>query len=202
MPNPLRNLFGRAGGGHGQERWVVMGLGNPGERYARTRHNAGFRCIDLLSERTGIRLNDKRKHAELGEGTMAGKRVVLVKPRTFMNNSGLAARYALDRFHVKPDHLLVIIDDMDLPVGGLRLRASGSSGGHNGLNSINAELGTKDYPRLRIGIGRPAHGAIEHVLSMFTPKEEAVLQEALPRAVEAVEACVEHGVEHAMNTVN
>jgi peptidyl-tRNA hydrolase, PTH1 family len=181
---------------------VVVGLGNPGEKYAQTRHNVGFRCVDAVSERCGIRLNDRRQHADVGQGSIGGIQVVLAKPRTFMNNSGLAARYLIDRFGIKPDHLLIVMDDMDLPVGTVRLRGSGGSGGHNGLNSINMEIKTQEYPRVRIGIGRPAVGALEHVLSGFTPSEEVTMRATLPRAAEVVEACVEHGVEYAMNRYN
>ena len=199
----LRRLLGkRHGTGPRQRPAIVIGLGNPGERYAGTRHNVGFRSIDLLAERSGIRLNDRRKHAALGQGTIGGMPVVLAKPRTFMNASGLAARYLMDRFGAGHARLLVIVDDLDLPVGSMRLRASGGSGGHNGLNSINDELGTLEYPRLRIGIGRPEGDAVRHVLSRFTGDEERGVEEALPRAAEVVEAWVEHGVDHAMNLFN
>ncbi len=181
---------------------IVVGLGNPGPEYAATRHNVGFRCIAVLAERSGIRLNDKRRHATLGRGTLAGVQVVLATPRTFMNASGLAARYLLDRFGTRPDRMLVVVDDLDLPVGRIRLRASGGSGGHRGLSSINAEAGTEDYPRLRIGIGRPAGDAVTHVLSTFTPAEEDALAEVLEQAAEVVEAWAGHGVEYAMNRFN
>lgn len=181
---------------------LLIGIGNPGEKYAATRHNVGFMLIDLLAERAGIRLNDKRKDAELGQGTIAGKPVVLVKPRTFVNNSGVAARYLATRFGTKPAGMLVVLDDLDLPVGRMRLRKSGGSGGHNGLNSINRELGTQEYPRLRIGIGRPTSNAIQHVLGGFTREEQGILNETLERAVEAVEAWIEHGTDYAMNHYN
>lgn len=183
-------------------RSLVVGLGNPGPRYDGTRHNVGFACIDLLAERAGVRLSDKRQHALIGEGSLAGARVVLAKPRTFMNASGLAARYLLDRYGLRAERMLVVYDDMDLPLGALRVRAQGSSGGHNGLNSINAEVGTSAYPRVRIGIGRPAHGAIEHVLARFTREEQAVVDEALARAADAVEAWLTEGIDAAMNRFN
>ena len=181
---------------------LLIGIGNPGEKYAATRHNVGFMLIDLLSARAGIRLNDKRKDAELGQGTIAGKAVVLVKPRTFVNNSGIAARYLATRFGTKPADMLVLLDDLDLPVGRMRMRQSGGSGGHNGLNSINRELGTQDYPRLRIGIGRPTQNAVQHVLGGFTKDEQGILNETLGRAVEAVEAWIELGTDYAMNHFN
>jgi PTH1 family peptidyl-tRNA hydrolase len=181
---------------------ILLGIGNPGEKYAQTRHNLGFRCIDLLAERNGIHLNDRRKDVALGQGTIGGKGVVLAKPRTFVNLSGGAARYLATRFGTRPPGILVLLDDLDLPLGTIRMRASGGSGGHNGLNSINAELGTQDYPRLRIGISRPTTGAIQHVLGGFSKEEEQVLGETLVRAAEAAEAWVEHGVEYAMNHFN
>jgi PTH1 family peptidyl-tRNA hydrolase len=183
-------------------RSLVVGLGNPGPRYDGTRHNVGFACLDLLAERAGVRFSDKRQHALIGEGSLAGARVVLAKPRTFMNASGLAARYLLDRFGLRPERMLVVYDDMDLPLGTLRVRAQGSSGGHNGLNSINAEVGTSAYPRVRIGIGRPAHGAIEHVLARFSKEEQAMMDEALARAADAVEAWLTEGIDAAMNRFN
>ena len=181
---------------------LLVGIGNPGDKYKDTRHNVGFRCLDVIAERAGIRLNDKRKDVALGQGTIADRPVVLAKPRTFVNKSGSAARYLATRFGTKPPGMLVLIDDLDLPVGKMRLRASGGSGGHNGLNSINADLGTEDYPRLRVGISRPTSGAIAHVLGGFSKQEEDLLVETLTKAAEAAEAWVEHGIEYAMNQFN
>lgn len=202
MPN-LPGWLSRGGAKQSKESpRLIIGIGNPGPKYAETRHNVGFMAVDLLSERHGIRVNDKRKDAELGQGAIAGRSVVLVKPRTFVNNTGVAARYLLTRFGTKPPEMLIVLDDLDLPVGKMRMRKSGGSGGHNGLNSVNRELNTQDYPRLRIGIGRPAHDAIQHVLGGFTKDEQAILNETLERAVEAVEAWVEHGTDYAMNHYN
>ncbi len=181
---------------------MVVGIGNPGEKYAGTRHNVGFLCIDLLANRAGVSLNDRRKQVALGQGTVSGVAAVLAKPRTFVNHSGLAVRYLTDRFGTPPDRVLIVVDDMDLPVGKMRIKASGGSGGHNGLNSINAELGSQDYPRLRIGIGRPTSGAIAHVLTRFSAEEAETLAKALELAVDAVEAWIEHGTEYAMNNFN
>ncbi len=181
---------------------VVIGLGNPGPRYANTRHNAGFMCLDRLARRLSISLRDKRKQALLGEGWLNRHRVVLLKPGAFMNLSGEAARYALDRYHAQPSRMLVILDDLDLPIGAVRLRASGGSGGHNGLNSINDSLGSTDYPRLRIGVGRPPGDAISHVLATFNPDELPTLDAALERATDAAEAWLRYGVDYAMNHFN
>ena len=181
---------------------VIVGLGNPGPKYAGTRHNAGFLCVDRLAERAGIALNDRRKAALLGEGRIKGKRVVLVKPRTFMNVSGEAVRYAMDRYRVRAKSVLIVLDDLDLPLGRVRMRASGGSGGHNGLNSINAALGTQEYARLRIGIGRPQGETVGYVLGAFTPEEAPAAEAALGRAADATEAWLAHGVNHAMDNFN
>ena len=187
----------------GERPVVVVGLGNPGPEYAATRHNVGFRCIDLLAERAGISLNDRRKQAVLGRGALAGIPVVLAKPRTFMNASGLAARYLMDRFGATPDRMLVVVDDLDLPLGTMRVRGTGGSGGHRGLDSITEAVRSEGYPRLRIGIGRPQDaGAVAHVLSKFAPEEETVLAEVLARAADAAETWAEHGVDAAMNRFN
>ncbi|MBM3939306.1 MAG: aminoacyl-tRNA hydrolase [SAR202 cluster bacterium] len=182
--------------------WMIVGLGNPGPRYEGTRHNVGFMVVDMLAQRHGIRLNDRREHAIIGEGTVGGAKVVLAKPRTFMNESGVAVKYLRQRFGGDLSRLVVIIDDMDLPLGKLRLRASGSSGGHNGLNSINAHVGSQTYPRLRFGVGRPVIGAIDHVLGRFDKREAVAVVPALERAAEAVEACISHGIDYAMNRFN
>ena len=182
--------------------FVIVGLGNPGPKYAGTRHNAGFMCIDRLAERAGISLNDKRRAALLGEGRLSGKRIVLVKPRTFMNVSGEAVRYAMDRYRVRADSVLIVLDDLDLPLGRIRMRASGGSGGHNGLNSINAALGTQDYARLRIGIGRPQGETVGYVLGAFTPEEAPDAEAAIARAADAAEAWLTQGVNYAMDNFN
>ena len=202
MPSVFDWLSGRGKQRSKESPLLLVGIGNPGDKYATTRHNVGFMLIDLLAHRAGIRLNDKRKDVILGQGTIADKNVVLAQPRTFVNKSGVAARYLTARFKAKPASMLILIDDLDLPIGKLRLRKSGGSGGHNGLNSINADLGTQEYPRLRIGIGRPSQGAIQHVLGGFSDDEALLLKETLEQAIIAVEAWIEHGTEHAMNNFN
>jgi PTH1 family peptidyl-tRNA hydrolase len=182
--------------------WVITGLGNPGRQHALSRHNVGFRCVDLLASRHQVVLDDHRRHAELGQGAIGRCPVVLARPRTYMNASGVALKYLAQRFGTRPDMLLVIIDDMDLPLGKLRLRAAGSSGGHHGLDSIICELGSQAFPRLRIGIGRPTGEAVQHVLGPFSLADEELLAEALNRAATAVEVCVTDGVESAMNRFN
>ncbi|MFC1935538.1 aminoacyl-tRNA hydrolase [Chloroflexota bacterium] len=182
---------------------VVLGLGNPGRAYARSRHNVGFWCVNSLAREHAIRLEQRRRHAVLGKGSIMGEEVVLAKPRTYMNRSGVAARYLLDRYRLAPAALLVVHDDMDLPVGKLRIRTQGSSAGHNGIESIITELGTQQFPRLRIGIGHlEGQDAIPFVLGPFTMEEAKVIGEAVDRAVEAVAWVAQHGLEAAMNRYN
>jgi PTH1 family peptidyl-tRNA hydrolase len=182
--------------------WIIVGLGNPGREHAQSRHNVGFRCVDLLAERHTVRLTDRRAHVIIGQGAMGGRPIVAAKPRTYVNASGIAVRYLAQRFGASHDKVLIVTDDMDLPMGQLRLRASGGSGGHHGLDSIIAELGTQSFPRLRVGIGRPQGEAVEHVLGPFSRDEEMLLAQALERAADAVEAWVAEGVEAAMNRFN
>lgn len=181
---------------------ILIGLGNPGPKYGGTRHNVGFMCIDRIAAQAGIQLKDRRKAAAIGEGRVEDRLMVLAKPRTFVNRSGQAVRYLLDRYHADPTSLLIILDDMDLPLGKIRLRASGGSGGHNGLNSINDSVKTDAYSRLRVGIGRPESDTIEHVLNQFTDGEVNLLNEGLGLAVQAAETWLESGIDHAMNHFN
>lgn len=182
---------------------ILVGLGNPGRAYARSRHNVGVRCVEKLALRKGIPLEKRLRHVVLGQGRLPEQEVVLARPRTYMNQSGVAARYLVDRFRAAPGELLVVCDDMDLPVGRLRLRSRGSSGGHNGLNSIIAELGTQEFPRLRIGIGHPQEqDPISFVLGRFAPEEAEAINEAIERAVEAMDWMLQHGLESAMNRYN
>ena len=183
---------------------VVVGLGNPGRQYLHSRHNVGFRCLDLVAQRHQVQLADRRRNATIGQGHIEDRPVVLAKPRTFMNRSGRAVRYLLDRFHGGVAQLLIVADDMDLPLGRLRLRPSGSSGGHLGLQSIIDELGSQDFPRLRIGIGRPggATAPVAHVLGKFSSAEQLLEAEAVERAAQALVVFLAEGIETAMNRFN
>ena len=182
---------------------IVLGLGNPGAAYAGSRHNIGYRCVDILSKQYGIRLDQRRRHAVLGEGAMEGEPVVLARSRTYMNLSGIAARYLLDRYRLPPSNLLAIYDERDLPVGQIRIRPRGSSAGHNGANSIIDELESIDFPRLRIGIGQPVQqDAVDFVLGRFIPQESEIIGETLTRAAEAVTRIVRCGIEAARNKCN
>lgn len=183
--------------------WIVLGLGNPGAEYAHTRHNIGFDVIDILASRHRVRLNLHRDHARYGLGRIADVPVLLAKPMTYMNRSGEAARALLQRYPLEPARLLVIVDDVALPPGKIRVRPSGSDGGHNGLESIIQCLGTQAFPRVRVGIGSPPPGQmVEYVLSRFSPQEQPIIEEALQRAADAVEVAIAEGVQAAMNRFN
>ena len=184
--------------------WLIVGLGNPGERYRSTRHNVGFRCIDAIAARWGIAVNERRAKAVLGRGRRSGHEVVLAKPRTFMNNSGEGVSYLLTRFGARPNNLLIIYDEMELPLGMLRLRPSGSDGGHNGIRSIIAALHGQNFPRLRVGIGHPPPDSdpVAHVLGRFTTEESPLIDESVARAALAVDCLLEEDINAAMNRFN
>jgi PTH1 family peptidyl-tRNA hydrolase len=187
---------------------LIVGLGNPGAKYDRTRHNIGFEAIDTLAKVWQIGLSENRKfQGFFGEGVAAGRvKIRLLKPTTYMNNSGQAIRAVTDWYKLPPDSVLVIYDDMDLPVGKLRLRLSGSAGGQNGMKSTIAHLGTQTFPRLRIGIGSAKEerqgDAISHVLGRFSPQEAEVMAEVLQLVVGAVELSLKQGVDKAMSLYN
>jgi PTH1 family peptidyl-tRNA hydrolase len=166
-----------------QPEWLVVGLGNPGGEYAGTRHNVGFEVIELLAEKHRIKLDKSKHRARFGLGKIGDTTVCLVKPLTYMNLSGQAVAPLARGYGVKPDRILVIADELALPLGKLRLREGGSSAGHNGHKSLMQSLGTQDYPRIRIGIGKGGGGAnIDHVLSRFEPDEKAVMETAIRAA--------------------
>lgn len=184
---------------------LVVGLGNPGREYAKSRHNAGAMAVEILARQHRIAL-EKRGKTRVGEGSIAGKQVLVALPQTFMNSSGEAVGPLVGRTGVSISNLLVVYDDMDLPLGVIRLRPYGSSGGHNGMKSIIAHLGHNDrFPRLRIGIGRPEQAGrdtISYVLDTFAPEERSELDDALGRAVQAIETICAEGLERAMNRFN
>jgi len=184
---------------------LVVGLGNPGPAYAGTRHNVGFDVVDRLADRfKGEFRNRWRVPLATADIDLAGKPVQLVKPLSFMNLSGPPVATYARRKGIGPDLILVVVDDVELPVGALRIRSRGGSGGHNGLKSLTAALGTDGFPRLRIGVGRPgvSDAMVEHVLARFTPEEREAMDAARDRAADAVECVVEKGLERAMNEFN
>jgi PTH1 family peptidyl-tRNA hydrolase len=182
---------------------VVIGLGNPGRQYAGTRHNIGYDVIDYLAAGPGVGASRSAFQSEVAETNEGGEKVLLVKPQTFMNLSGRAVRAVLDFYKLGPADLLVVCDDYNLPLGKLRVRAKGSHGGQNGLRNIQEQLGTDEYPRLRMGIGQPAPGeAVDFVLTRFKPGERAAVEEAVAAAANGVLLWVRQGLAACMNRVN
>lgn len=181
---------------------LIVGLGNPGTKYAETRHNAGFFVVDELARRLGNPGWKKRFRAEVAEVRLGDMRLVLLKPQTYMNDSGLSVREAINWYRVPREQALIVVDDLDQPFGQLRIRAKGSAGGHNGLKSIFAQTGSQEFPRLRIGIGRGPHQTISHVLSRFSPEERAELDALIGKAADAVEFWSRNGTLEAMNEIN
>jgi PTH1 family peptidyl-tRNA hydrolase len=181
---------------------VVVGLGNPGGKYDGTRHNVGFAVVDGLAEAPGAGRFQSRFGAQVAELNEGGHKVLLVKPESFMNLSGRPVRQFLDYYQVPISDLLVVCDDINLPLGKLRVRAQGTHGGHNGLRNIQEHLGTTEYSRLRIGVDSPREGAVDHVLGRFKPSERPVIEDAIGLAAQAVAVWVNQGVEACMNRYN
>ena len=190
---------------------LIVGLGNPGRGYAHNRHNIGFMCLGDFARKQGIRFDRKRGKARTGIGEVAGEGVILAKPQTFMNLSGESVSRLVSGFDIALDDLLVVHDDLDLSLGKIRLRRGGSSGGHKGVDSIISSLGSQDFPRLRVGIGRPAssenhsesgEGIISYVLSDFTPVEKQIVTQVIPRVSEAMLYLLTEGLLPAMNRYN
>ena len=185
--------------------YLIVGLGNPSKEYEKTRHNMGFDCIDHIADKLGIQVNKSRFRALVGSGTVKGEKVMLAKPQTFMNLSGNAVRPLLRFYRVDPAaKLIVIYDDSDLDVGRIRIRKQGSPGSHNGMKHITAVLGTENFIRIRIGIGRrPEHmDMANYVLSRFNKEDRALVDEALEQAADAAIAIIEDGIDRAMNRYN
>lgn len=195
-------LFGNKGGSSVE--WLIAGLGNPGSKYENTRHNMGFRTVELLAEQKGVKLNKVKFKSAYNLMEFAGARCLVMKPQTYMNLSGEAVREAAQFYKISPDRVLVIYDDVSLPVGKLRVRPTGSAGGHNGIKNIIAHLGTQDFPRIKIGTGAPEDkdGMIDWVIGVPSQKEREVLLESFKRAIEAAACVIEHGCQRAMNDFN
>ena len=187
-----------------KETFLIVGLGNPGREYRLNRHNIGFRAIDRLAQVWGITLGNVRNKALIGQGQLGAVRVILAKPQTFMNLSGQSVTALLRFYKIAPEKMLLIVDDLDLPLGTLRLRENGGSAGHKGLTSIIELLGSSDFPRLRFGIGRPS-GRMpveDYVLQNFSDQEEELLGSLLDRCVDAVDVFIKNGVKKAMTQFN
>ena len=189
---------------------LVVGLGNPGQRYAGTRHNVGFMALELLASKESVRFKATAKlQGELAEVGFGSSRMRLLMPQTYMNESGRSIRAAMDWFDLSADQVLVLVDDMDLPLGRLRLRAKGSAGGHNGLKSTIQHLGTQDFARLRIGIGAPGRSpeerrarTVSHVLGSFHQSEQPLLKDVLNEVLHGLDLIQRQGLERAGNRLN
>lgn len=185
--------------------WLVVGLGNPGQKYEHTRHNMGFLTVDLLAEKAGVKLNKVKFKAAYNIMTFAGCKCLVMKPQTYMNLSGEAVREAAQFYKVPADHVLVIYDDISLPVGKLRVRPTGSAGGHNGIKNIIAHLGTQEFPRVKIGVGAPEgtdKDMVDWVIGAPSQAERKILAESFEKAIEAAQCIIEHGCQKAMNAYN
>jgi len=183
---------------------VIVGLGNPGNKYVYTRHNVGFRVIDVLSGKYNISVNKLKHKALCGEGTIEGKKVLLVKPQTFMNSSGESVRDIVEWYKLPLENLIVIYDDTDLPVGTVRIRSHGSAGTHNGMKSVIYQLESDEFPRIRIGIGKAPEGwdLADYVLGEFTEEDFVPVKESIERAAAAVSTILTDGITAAMNLYN
>jgi PTH1 family peptidyl-tRNA hydrolase len=184
--------------------WLIVGLGNPGKEYRLTRHNVGFRVVDRFARDQGIQCKNRRGGAQVGEGLVGRQRVVVAKPLTYMNKSGVAVRKLVEGLRIPLDHLVVVHDDLDQACGRMKIKKKGGHGGHKGVQSIIEQLGSSDFLRVKVGIGKPRHrqeGA-DYVLSPFAADERALVKESTEQATEAIEAIIVSGAVQAMNTYN
>ncbi len=185
--------------------WLIVGLGNPGKEYERTRHNCGFRAIDVLADKLNCKIDKAKFQGLYGMTNWQGHKLMLLKPQTFMNLSGRSVLQLSAYFHIPPQNIIVMFDDISLEPGRLRIRANGSAGGHNGIKSIISELGSQDFPRVKIGVGakpNPDYDLADWVLSTFSANEEKDLTGALERAAEAALCVITSGVPEAANRFN
>ncbi|MBQ0018205.1 MAG: aminoacyl-tRNA hydrolase [Clostridiales bacterium] len=184
--------------------YVIIGLGNPGKEYENTRHNMGFKAIDALADKAGIEVRKSRFHSLLGQGRIAGEKVLLVKPQTYMNRSGIAARECAMYYDVPRENVIVIYDDIDLPVTAIRIRKSGGPGTHNGMKSVVQELGITDFPRIRIGVGaaKENEDLVNRVIGKVPKDEQALLRESAEKTADAIIDIIAAGIDNAMNKHN
>lgn len=189
---------------------LIVGLGNPGRIYAHNRHNAGFRCLNYFARLHSIRFDRRQCRAKVGTGEVRGEKLLLAKPKTFVNLSGDPVAGLVRKHDIPLSDLLIIYDDLDLPLGKIRLRQNGGSGGHKGMNSIISALGGEDFPRIRVGIGRPQgeeqsiseEAIVSYVLSDFSPQEEAIIKPVIARVAEAIDCFLTQGIVAAMSKFN
>ena len=193
-------MFGKA-----NETWLIVGLGNPGKEYERTRHNCGFRAVELLADKLGCKIDKAKFQGLYGQAVYGGRKIMLLKPQTFMNLSGRSVLQLSAYFNIPPQRIIVLFDDISLEPGRLRVRPDGSAGGHNGIKSIIQEVGSQAFPRVKIGVGgkpNPEYDLADWVLSSFSAKEEKALAVALENAADAALAIIDHGVPEAANRFN
>ena len=185
-------------------RWLIVGLGNPEKKYAANRHNVGFHVLDRLAAKTGVSITDQRFNGRFGRAVVGQRAILLLKPTTFMNASGAAVAKAARFYKIAPEQIAVVYDDIDLEFARLRLRAGGSHGGHRGVESVIEALGTRTFPRLRIGVGRPPGGMdpIVYVLSNFSPDEQPAIEKTIEQGVDAALSLVSEGLERTMTRFN
>lgn len=191
--------------GKSNDAWLIVGLGNPGKEYEKTRHNCGFRAIDVLAGKLGCKVDKGKFQGLYGQCNYNGTKLLLLKPLTYMNLSGRSVLQLSAWFRVPPQRIIVLFDDISLEPGRLRIRADGSAGGHNGIKSIISELGSQSFPRIKIGVGGKAHpeqDLADHVLSTFSSSEEKALASALDRAADAALCIIDRGVPEAANRYN
>ena len=193
-------MFGKKSDG-----WLIVGLGNPGPEYTRTRHNAGYRALDILAENLGCKVDKGKFQGLYGQTSYQGTKLFLLKPLTFMNLSGRSVLQLSAYFHIPPERIIVLFDDISLPPGRLRIRSDGSAGGHNGIKSVIGELGSQNFPRVKIGVGAkpsPEYDLVDWVLSVFTPQEEKALAFSLKNAADAALCIIDKGIQEAANRYN
>lgn len=184
--------------------YLIAGLGNPTWEYEKTRHNVGFEAIDILADKAGTTVTEKKHKALYGKGYIGGQKVILAKPQTYMNLSGESIREIADFYKIEPENIIILCDDINLAEGQLRIRLKGSAGGHNGLKNIISHLGTQEFPRIRIGVGEKPRGMdlADYVLGRFPKEQQAVMEEAYRDAAEAACMMIEDGADAAMNHYN
>ncbi|WP_032123590.1 aminoacyl-tRNA hydrolase [Clostridium amazonitimonense] len=182
--------------------YLIVGLGNPGKEYENTRHNVGFNFIDVLAERYNISLNRTKFKGIYGEGFIDGKKTILLKPTTYMNLSGESVREIVNFYKIENEDIVVIYDDISLDIGRMRIRAKGSAGGHNGIKSIIANLGTDIFPRIKIGVGCPRGDLVSHVLGKFSKEDKELIDETIKASVEATACIMKEGLNESMNKFN
>lgn len=186
----------------GSVEYLIVGLGNPGRQYETTRHNTGWLCMDMLADDLGVKINKIKYKSTVCEASINGHRCLLMKPQTFMNNSGEAVKEAASFYKIPPENVIVIFDDISLPCGGLRIRRKGSAGGHNGIKSIINHLGSDNFPRIKIGVGakpNPDYDLADYVLSKFTKDDIPLIKKAMASACESLDYLVEGKIDDAMS---